>query len=245
MTITEYIDTKTGLMSNTTLKSEASRLRNNIDLRNHTINEMVQILLKRYKRNTAKQVYIRLKCFLDHRQHDFDVFEKQNPQIWRFEYIGRDQLPTIADINKWSFYGQSDRIVAMSIILMSHVGLRWNELFNLKPDHIQPDCDTSLTKFTIIQGKGRKDRIVYTPYLDISPAQLPFNITSGQLRYLWKKYKVPFTPHSLRSYWITQLARKTANVKLIAELAGHNSIETTMKYIKILDEDKKALVLNV
>lgn len=46
-----------------------------------------------------------------------------------------------------------------------------------------------------------------------------------------------FRFHDLRHTFGTRLLRKTRNLKLVSELMGHRSIETTMRYAHILDDD--------
>ena len=52
------------------------------------------------------------------------------------------------------------------------------------------------------------------------------------------KASIPaFRFHDLRHTFGTRLLRKTRNLKLVSTLMGHKSIETTMRYAHILDDD--------
>ena len=48
------------------------------------------------------------------------------------------------------------------------------------------------------------------------------------------------TPHSLRHSFCTNLLRAGLNLKAIAELAGHVSLETTAKYTRVEISDLSA-----
>jgi site-specific recombinase XerD len=47
------------------------------------------------------------------------------------------------------------------------------------------------------------------------------------------------TPHKLRSTYGTTLYRETGDIYLVAEVLGHNDVNTTKKHYAALDEDRK------
>lgn len=47
------------------------------------------------------------------------------------------------------------------------------------------------------------------------------------------------TPHKLRSTYGTSLYRETGDIYLVAEVLGHNDVNTTRKHYAALDDDKK------
>lgn len=47
------------------------------------------------------------------------------------------------------------------------------------------------------------------------------------------------TPHKLRSTYGTQLYRETGDIYLVAEVLGHNDVNTTRKHYAALEEDRK------
>lgn len=49
-----------------------------------------------------------------------------------------------------------------------------------------------------------------------------------------------FRFHDLRHTFATRMLRQTGNLKLVSRLLGHTSIETTMRYAHVLDEDLHA-----
>ena len=47
------------------------------------------------------------------------------------------------------------------------------------------------------------------------------------------------TPHKLRSTYGTSLYRETGDIYLVAEVLGHNDVNTTRKHYAALGEDRK------
>ena len=127
-------------------------------------------------------------------------------------------------------------------------GLRVSELTSLKPDHIA----ISERKGTItVTGKGNKRRTVPMPkelreylsdYLvDNAGVQWLFGSQRGEqltvkgVQYLCsvigKKAGIEnLTPHVLRHTYCHDLVSKSVAIEIVAKLAGHSKIETTMLY---------------
>jgi integrase/recombinase XerD len=138
-------------------------------------------------------------------------------------------------------------------------GMRISELINLKRNQL----DKSGKIF--IQGKGKKQRFIYltdraTKYLEIylktraddSPflfiAKRGANasdktkpISANYLQMKIKRYRellginVPTSAHSLRHGFATYLAEQGANPAAIQVLLGHESLETTTRYVHASD----------
>ena len=47
------------------------------------------------------------------------------------------------------------------------------------------------------------------------------------------------TSHSGRGTWLTELSSKGVGVRVLAEMAGHASIQTTQRYIDVNDEQMR------
>ena len=47
------------------------------------------------------------------------------------------------------------------------------------------------------------------------------------------------TSHSGRRTWLTELSSKGVGVRVLAEMAGHASIQTTQRYIDVNDEQMR------
>lgn len=52
------------------------------------------------------------------------------------------------------------------------------------------------------------------------------------------------TPHKLRSTYGTELYRQTSDIYLVAEVLGHNDVNTTKKHYAALEEDRKRRAAN-
>ena len=47
------------------------------------------------------------------------------------------------------------------------------------------------------------------------------------------------TSHSGRRTWLTTLSQKGVSVFVLADMAGHKSLQTTMRYVTVNDEMKR------
>lgn len=147
------------------------------------------------------------------------------------------------------------------IATMLYAGLRRSEVLRLEYRHV----DLVQGTLRVERGKGRwggKDRVAYVPpdltailraYLRererhrveaptffVSPhTRRP--LTEFPVRELVAKVSrasgIPFTPHVLRHSYITQLLRSGVALPLVQRYAGHASVETTMAYYRVFDED--------
>jgi len=143
---------------------------------------------------------------------------------------------------------------AMLEVLFS-TGLRISELVNLKKNQIDREGKI------FVMGKGKKERFVYlTPraqrnlnhYLAVRSDDSPFLfisyrgsraskkenfVSTNYLQEKIKKYReylginVPTSAHSLRHGFATYLAEQGANPAAIQILLGHESLDTTTRYV--------------
>ncbi len=181
--------------------------------------------------------------------------ERKHPRVSEFEEITKlIESPTQFEKNK--LIGLRNR--AMLELLFS-TGMRISELLNFKRDQI----DKSGRIF--IRGKGKKERFVYsTPraqkhlnnYLnkrvdDSSFVFVPYSgsnvkeknkkITPSYLQRKIKQYRemlginIPLSAHSIRHGFATYLAEQGANPAAIQILLGHESLDTTTRYVHASD----------
>jgi len=134
-----------------------------------------------------------------------------------------------------------------SILLLSYsVGLRISEIINLKIS----DIDSNRMIIHIKQSKGKKDRIVPLSinvlkilrlyYISYKPNEYLFN-GQNSLKYstsscntIVKKYLGDqYHFHTLRHSCFTNLLENGTDIKTLKELAGHNDIKTTEKYLHL------------
>ena len=139
-------------------------------------------------------------------------------------------------------------------------GMRISELINLK--RVQIDA----TGRVFIQGKGKKQRFIYlterakkhivnylsardddSTYLFVpekgqNAMKKDKKISANYLQMKIKKYRellgmnVPTSAHSLRHGFATYLAEQGANPAAIQILLGHESLDTTTKYVHASDK---------
>lgn len=144
--------------------------------------------------------------------------------------------------------------------LLFATGMRISELVNLKRDQIDN------TGRIFILGKGKKERFVYTTerskyhlnaYLHIRQDRIPAlfipyrgrgltsikqHISSNYLQERIKKYRhqlqinVPISAHTLRHGFATYLSEQGANPAAIQILLGHESLDTTTRYVHTSDK---------
>ena len=138
-------------------------------------------------------------------------------------------------------------------------GMRISELLSLKREQL----DQSGRIY--IMGKGKKQRFVYlTPraikhirlYLKTRTDDAPFlfipyrgknnadknkKISTNYLQYKIKRYRellsinIPISAHSIRHSFATYLAESGANPAAIQILLGHESLDTTTRYVHASD----------
>lgn len=121
-------------------------------------------------------------------------------------------------------------------------------------------------RLTADQTKGRNPRTVFMPqklrdelqtYLDMRQTKdlaQPLFITAGRkafsanvmtqhFHWLFKRAGVDgASSHSMRRTFITTLAAKGIGIRVLASLAGHRSVQVTMKYIDASDDMKRNAV---
>jgi len=148
------------------------------------------------------------------------------------------------------------------LCLMLDTGLRLSEVINL---HWR-DIDLNTGKVIVRQGKGRKDRTLWTGDANLaalqawrehqtrectrSPEYVFTTKQGGRLhpRYVQRMVKryaskagieKNITPHTLRHTFATDLYRETTNIRLTQKTLGHANLATTQIYTHIVDEELK------
>ena len=166
--------------------------------------------------------------------------------------VGHHLPNTIPSEDLQAAYAHSVGVVHVWIGLLSTTGIRISELLDLKWEDI--DFKTCALE---INGKGNKDRLVYTTpeYLELMRQAYERHPTEGRIfRYnerdarhmIWEALKPwsrakQLSPHAIRHSFATSLARQGVNVATIATILGHNRIATTQKYIDMAQMDCRAV----
>jgi site-specific recombinase XerD len=148
-------------------------------------------------------------------------------------------------------------------LLMLRCGLRVGEVSRLRWSAI------ALTQGTvrIENSKGHVDRVVYlspdvakalrqwhrlqvAPVPSVFPSRVTRKggapLTARQIRNRMTRYlqmagiTKPYSPHSLRHTFATQLLNAGASLEVVKELMGHRSLDVTLRYTQLYDRTKRA-----
>jgi site-specific recombinase XerD len=172
-----------------------------------------------------------------------------------------DQLVTLIEspekFEKDKMIGLRNRV--MLEVLMS-TGMRISELISLNKNQLDG------TGRLFIRGKGKKERFVYltdratkilnlylsrrddnapamfVPYRGNNAAKITRRVSPNYLQAKIKEYReklrinVPTSAHSLRHGFATYLAESGANPAAIQVLLGHESLDTTTRYVHASDK---------
>ncbi|AVI62506.1 tyrosine-type recombinase/integrase [Halomonas sp. GFAJ-1] len=150
-----------------------------------------------------------------------------------------------------------------AMLLLTHwCGMRVGEVASLRVSDVVSEDGSirSEIRLTASQTKGKRARVVYVPsrmrkelqnYVQRStkPARSVYlfntqksqrftaNTATQLLQRLYARAGIEgATSHSGRRTFITELAGKGVSVRVLAELAGHQSIQTTQRYIDVNDD---------
>jgi len=158
--------------------------------------------------------------------------------------VGDDQLRVILEI------GEPFRLWAL---LAALAGLRAAEIAGLSREDVSEDSIT-------VHGKGGKDRVVPThPTIwalaqDLPPGPLARKVKSGRVadgayisRAMRKQIARCITGrhcgvHRLRHWFGTTTYRTTHNLRVVQELMGHESANTTAGYTLVTSEERRAAI---
>ncbi len=127
--------------------------------------------------------------------------------------------------------------------LLAYAGLRISEALNIQL------ADFNLTVGELkIRGKGDKDRVVYLndkiinsirEFLRVRESESPYLFANSNgkvihrstVNKIFNKYSDKITPHVLRHYFCTIALEGGLSVHVVAYLAGHSNIHTTLIYL--------------
>jgi len=147
------------------------------------------------------------------------------------------------------------RLENACFFLLAHTGLRASECLDLQ----RQDLDLPTGRLTVRWGKGQRDRVVYlsdtlqlalTLYLAHSPipptASLWLRPDGRPLTSTWlyrcivalglAAGQIKVSPHRLRHTLATRLLNTGMDITRIQKLLGHDHLNTTMIYARVLDK---------
>lgn len=179
-------------------------------------------------------------------------------------YLEADEIDTILDkIREESKPQYVNRDLAI-VILGIATGIRVGALVQINVEDINFKDNT----IHVIEKGGKErylkfgantrnilslwlvDRTTYFPDVTTSAlfvSQWKQRMTTEAIRKLMKKYADGIngkhvTPHSLRKSTATNMAKSGADVQTIRSVLNHQSVQTTLRYTAIMDEDKQKAI---
>jgi site-specific recombinase XerD len=160
-----------------------------------------------------------------------------------------------------------ERALALAVLgVMLYAGLRLGEVRRLLIQNV----DLREGTIRIVRGKGQgggKDRVAYVApelvtllrdffqerYRRVDGRQPPeFFMTAAKgipigiftitdiIRRIRTASGIAFSAHVLRHSFVTHLVRSGAPIHVVRDLAGHANISTTLGYLNVFDEDRRA-----
>ena len=173
------------------------------------------------------------------------------------------ELKKILDVtNSCSRYPLRDT----TMLLFTHLcGLRIGEVAALRFDDILDANDTVLDEMTLdaARTKSKRPRRIFLPkqmqrqlqayvssvakpprhgylFSTQKSARFSANTATQHLKQLYDRAGIlGASSHSGRRTWLTTLSQKGVSVFVLADMAGHKSLQTTMRYVTVNDEMKR------
>jgi integrase/recombinase XerD len=178
--------------------------------------------------------------------------------------LSKAEIKQVIDVtNSCSRYAARD----VTMLLFTHLcGLRVGEVAALRFDDILDARGNVRDEMTLDakRTKGKRARKVFLPkqmqkqlkayvasaykqplhgFLFSTQKQSHFtaNTATQHLQRLYARAGiVGATSHSGRRTWLTALSQKGVSVFVLADMAGHKSIQTTQRYVSVNDEMKRS-----
>lgn len=214
-------------------------------------------LLEKYKPKTVNLRIRAINCFLE--SINQDSLKLAFIKLQQKTYI--DNVISEADYEffKKCLKNEDEMLWYFVIRFMAATGARVSELIQIKVEHVKKG-------YIDLYTKGGKIRRLYIPvalreeclswlkqkeltsgfvFLNRYKERITTRGISGQLKKLAEKYgldtKVIY-PHSFRHRFAKNFLEKYNDIALLADLMGHESIETTRIYLRKTSTEQQAIV---
>ncbi|WP_439256774.1 tyrosine-type recombinase/integrase [Lonepinella sp. BR2271] len=227
------------------------------EINKSNLKEYKVYLIEHFKPQTVNLRLRSINCYLE--------FIKKAK--WKMSFVKVQQKPFLENVISEADYHyfkqrlKEDNELYWYFVIrfMAATGARVSELIQLKCEHIQ-------VGFLDLYSKGGKLRRIYIPeklqqeclaWLTAQHKQYGFiflnrygeRITtrgiSGQLKILAKRYQLDpkvVYPHSFRHRFAKSFLERFNDIAFLADLMGHESIETTRIYLRRTSTEQQAIV---
>ena len=251
--------------SASTLDERKRKLRhlekNDVDLIDFNPDQVYSYFAKRIKKGLKRESlnhYIKAAnswCKFRDIEHKFKQFKEHHVPI---------KIPDSHEISrvlKQCERSKQGKLLKTVVYFMAHTGLRIEEVCDLKIENI----DFNRNNIIVYDGKGGKNRVVPVKEFVLKGHQYP-SIKNYINYHRWKTSKIyTFTtdrgkaapwyirrylkpiarsagcswinPHTFRHYYATECLKKGMNLKALQLILGHESLETTSRYLHLIEND--------
>ncbi|EOU1468067.1 tyrosine-type recombinase/integrase [Clostridium perfringens] len=180
------------------------------------------------------------------------------------EVLTMQEQKQLLNIFNMRYFNSRRNKIMIELFLCS--GLRLSEMLDLQ----WKDINLMSGQLKVVQGKGKKDRILWVneDMLNIlrnwkieqsnkyGVVDLVFcsrnkkRLDDKGIRKMIETYSIKaginkhITPHTLRHTYATDLLRETKNIRLVQKALGHADLSTTMIYTHIVDDEYEDALKN-
>lgn len=208
-------------------------------------------LMSKYSSSTINLRLSSLKSFYEY-LINIDLVEK-NP-VRQSLYIRKNRtspkpLSKKEELLLLEFLEEKEEHIKLAFLVLLKTGIRVSELTRLEIKNLVEINNKYYIK--ILESKNSNSRIVPLSrdlyFLIVNYAKnnifygTIFNNSTRGYQYhaevFKKRYEIDFSIHSLRHTYATRLTQEGYNLQIIQKLLGHKSINTTMYYIEVSDQD--------
>lgn len=214
-------------------------------------------LLENYKPQTVNLRIRAINCYLEY----------ANKENWKLTTVKIQQKPFLENVISEADYLyfknclQKDNEIFWYFVVrfLAATGARVSELVQIKVEHVK-------IGYLDLYSKGGKLRRIYIPaalqrealiwlksinrqsgfvFINRRGELITARGISSQLKYFGNKYGLPSSviyPHSFRHRFAKSFLERYNDISMLADLMGHESIETTRIYLRKTSTEQQALV---
>lgn len=217
-------------------------------------------LIENYKPKTVNLRIRALNCYL----------ESVGKEMWKMQFVKVQQKAFLENVIseadyvyfKNCLYQDNEMFWYFVVRFMAATGVRVSELIQIKAEHVW-------TGYLDLYSKGGKLRRIYIPkalkdealvwlqekgqtsgflFLNRQGKRITTRGIAGQLKVLAQRYDLDAAvvyPHSFRHRFAKSFLERFNDIALLADLMGHESIETTRIYLRRTSTEQQAIVDDV